>query len=116
MIDLSDIVSDPDFAQPFQIKRSSGQFARGGYRSTPTTIDAVGVIRPAASQDIEVLPEGDRALGMMTFWSATEMHTTSTTGTSDVLTYRGDDYRVLQVMPSGDFGYWKAIAARLSGE
>ncbi|HLH04951.1 MAG TPA: hypothetical protein VKX25_19440 [Bryobacteraceae bacterium] len=116
MIDLSDIVSDPEFARPFTINRSTGQFALGGYQAAVQQIQAVGVIRPAGAQDIEIVPEGDRTLGMMTFWSATEMNTTSATGTSDVLTYQGIDYRVLQVMPSGDFGYWKAIAARKSGD
>jgi hypothetical protein len=116
VIDISEIVSDPDLAQPFTIKRSTGQFALGGYQTAVQEIQAFGVIRPTNTVDLEIVPEGDRVLGMMTFWSATEMHTTSTAGTSDVLSYRGDDYRVLQVMPSGDFGYWKAIGARKSGE
>lgn len=93
-----------------------GGFARGGYRSTPSLIQTRGVIRPTNAEDLEQLPEGDRVQGMMTFWSPIEIKITGTKGTSDIINYHGSDYRVLQVMDSGDAGFWKAIGTRMSGE
>jgi hypothetical protein len=36
--------------------------------------------------------------------------------TSDTITWRGDTYRMAKVWPYGDFGYWKALGVRVSGD
>jgi hypothetical protein len=115
-IELADIITDPDFAESFTIRRSTGQFALGGYTTKQTNIATMGVIRPTSPDDLDQLPEGDRVQGMVTFWSPVEIRVTGTQGTSDVIFWDGDDYRILQVFPSGRFGFWKAIGTRMTGE
>jgi hypothetical protein len=79
-----------------------------------------GIIQPVTEQDLAQLPEGDRVTGMIGFISEQPMYRTrvegSTSGIGDTITWRGQEYRVVAVFPWRDFGYSKAIAARLSGE
>jgi hypothetical protein len=119
VINVGDLLTDPDFAQSFSILRSKGSFALGGWSNQTTTIKASGVIIPATAQELEQLPEGDRVVGMMAFWSAQPLYETrvgDTSGLSDIILWRGQQYRLAKVFPFQDFGYTKAIGARMSGE
>lgn len=120
MIDVSDIINDPDFAQPFTIKRSTGgAFVSGGYTSSNSTIQGYGVIQPASDREHEQVPEGERVAGSISIYSATALYTTyggDPSGLSDIVTWRGDDYRIVSVGPYQDFGFFKALAVRMSGK
>lgn len=119
MIDVSDIINDPDFAQPFSILRSSGAFVSGGWQNITTTVNSSGVIVPATEQDIAQVPEGDRVTGMISVHTTAKLfqtHTGSQPGLSDVLLWNGDRYRILKLFPYQDFGFTKALAARMSGQ
>lgn len=119
MLNLSELLIDPDFAQPFTIQRSSGSFQLGGFQSTVTMIGAVGAITVASEQDLDQVPEGDRVTGAMTFYTATPLFRThadgGAPGLSDVLLWRGDAYRIQKIWPYADYGYYKAVAVRTSG-
>ena len=116
MIDVSEIVSDPDFAQPFTINRQTGVFVLGGYTTTSTPIPAGGVITVASERDLDQVPEGDRVRGAMLFYSHSQMNVTPESGTSDTITLRGDSYRVVKVWPYADYGFWKALGVRMTGD
>ena len=65
------------------------------------------------------VPEGDRVTGALTFYSPAEICETrggEYSGTSDVIEWRGDRYRVAKVWPYADYGYWKAYAVRMDGD
>ena len=79
---------------------------------------AVGVIRPASEREIQLVPEGDRVTGLIAIHSAAPLYLTHTgpaPGLSDVIVWRGDSYRLLKLWPYADFGYYKALGARLTG-
>jgi hypothetical protein len=119
-IDLSEVVSDPEMAESFTILRSVGKFVAGGWQDDKTTIVAYGVVTVAKQQDIQMLPEADQVNSAMAFYSTTEMKKTyrdanNTLGTSDILLWRGDQYRVMHVAPYVTRGYWRAIATSMSG-
>ena len=115
-IDLSEIVNDPSMAQSFDILRQTGSFQLGGWKANePQPIDAYGVITVATPKMLQMIPEGDRVGGEMAFISANEMYVTSEkrSGTSDVLTWRCEQYRVMHVAPWVDYGFFIAIAVRM---
>ena len=120
MINVSELLTDPDFGQAFTVQRSSGSFQLGGYVSTTTPTPYFGVITVASDQDLETLPEGDRITGSMMFHTAQPLYTTnagpSASGLSDVIAWRGQLYRVAKVFPYQDWGFYKAIGVRMSGE
>lgn len=124
MIDLSLIVNDPDFAQPFVITRSQGgSFTAGVWSDNTVMINGFGVIQPSTPEELDQVPEADRVKGMMSFHSSNPLYETRTTGPtdpnagiSDIITWRGQQYRMIKVFPWEDFGYYNAIGARMSGE
>jgi hypothetical protein len=121
VINVADVVNDPDVAQSFTILRDSGgAYVNGVWTpGAPTTIPAYGPIRPATDRDIESLPEGDRIKEVKTFWSSQPMYGTRATAgvgrSSDILTWLGLLYRVMSVAQSQDYGFYRAVAVRMKG-
>lgn len=119
MLNVSSRLANPDFAQPFTIQRSSGQFVLGGFESTVRQIQAAGVITVAKERDLAQVPEGDRVTGAMLFYATQPLYVSNNNGTaaaSDLITWRGDTYRIVKVWPYADYGYYKAVGVRMSGE
>jgi hypothetical protein len=119
-ISLTRVANSPAFAQDYIVNRSTGTFQQGGYVFATVPIPFYGIIQPASNQDLLQIAEGDRVTGMIAFISEKPMYRTrvegSTSGIGDTITWDGQEYRVVAVVPWKDFGFNKAIAARLSGE
>lgn len=116
--DLLDVFGD-DLAEPFLIIRASkGGYQAGGWKQQKTEIKAYGVVNPASAKQLQMIPEGDQVNEATVFISPKEMFTTSgdKSGTSDVLTYRGEKYRIFNVLAYGKSGFWMAFADRMAGE
>lgn len=117
-IDVSDIVSDPDFAESFTLLRSTGGAydSSGEYQDSKTSTPMYGVIEEINSDDLDQVPEGDRIMGAITVWSPQQMNATSTAGISDIVVWHGQNWRVAKTWDRSTDGFWKAIAVRMSGE
>lgn len=121
LVDISFLIEDPDFAQPFIAYRKSGTWKKGKFVQNEEKIKHFGIIQPVSTEDIEQLPEGDRIKGVMCFYSRKEIHLTrtgsdeTTPGTSDEIEWRKMRYKVIQVMPYIDYGYVKAFGVRMEG-
>ena len=119
-MNVARVANSPAFAQVYTVNRSVGTFQQGGFVSTTTPIPFWGIIQPATDEDLAQVPEGDRVTGMMGFISEQRMYETNvqqnSEGLGDTITWNDQLYRVVRVVPWKDFGFWKAIASRLSGE
>lgn len=121
LVDISFLIEDPDFAQPFIVYRKSGNWKKGKFIQEEKKIKHFGIIQPASTEDIEQLPEGDRVKGVMCFYSRKDIHLTRTgneetsSGTSDEIEWRKVRYKIIQVMPYIDYGYVKAFGVRMEG-
>ena len=110
MIYVQELIHDPDFCDTFQLIRHIGsEWERGEQIVKTETLTIEGIVSPATSKDIEMLPEGDRQTGMKTFYADVPMHVTDTEETSDICEYRGKQYKLLQVFDYSSNGYYKAI-------
>ena len=134
MISISEIINDPDFAQEFTIQRDYGQFGPGGWQPNIAPVQAYGPITVADFQTLNMIPEGDRPTGAMAFYWTSEIYETHSDrpqygqggagqggygggqGTSDVICWRNQNYRIIKVWPDVDYGYYKAVGVRMSGE
>jgi hypothetical protein len=120
MIQIGEVVIDPDFAQPFTILRSTGAWLNGVWKSIQTAIQGYGTIASPTVRELEMLPEGDLAKGAMVFWSAQPIYGTHATegigGSSDILVWRGHNYRVLDVKQYQDYGYYRALGVRTKAD
>lgn len=114
MIDVSEVVNAPELAQNFTVMRSAGVFVNGSWVSQATALQGFGVISVARAQDIEMLPEGDVIHGAMVFHSSFPLFTTQEgVGSSDILQWNNSNWRVLTVSRYSDYGYYRAVAARI---
>lgn len=117
MIDVSEVISDPDFTQTYTVHRQAGEWVRGEWKaSDEKPVKVTGVITVADAKTLEQLPEGDRVSGLMTFYSTQELFETREEGTSDQIEWRGERYRVKRVFPYVDYGYYKAVGERMAGD
>lgn len=123
MINVGRIVNSRNFAQPkgFTVYRQSGEWVASRWVSADETIIQMsGTITAANPNDLDQVPEGDRIVGMMCFYSQQPIYTTRAEGdaggTSDEIVWNGERYRISTVVPWGDFGYYKAIGVRMVSE
>jgi hypothetical protein len=122
MIDISEIILDPDFAQSYIGYRKSGIWVEGDIEQTESVVNFYGPIIAANIKDVNMLPEGDRIEGLMVFYTTadnpifTTRNLANSKGTSDELEWRGERYRVMQTYPYNDYGYMKAIGTRKVGD
>lgn len=117
MIDVAELMNDPDFAQPFQVRRQAGHFDEGEWiNDPPTLIDLVGVIQPAKADDvIKLAPEGTRLSDAISVYCAQELLIDDAEDSrSDVIVWRGRSYRVMARRQWVDFGFWQVIAEGFS--
>ncbi len=119
-INLTKVANSPAFAQAYTVNRSTGSFQQGGYVQTTTEIPFWGIIQPVTEQDLAQVPEGDRVTGMIGFISEQRMYRTyvegTTSGIGDTITWNGQLYKVVAVVPLKDFGFSKALASTQAGD
>lgn len=120
MLNLTRVVNDPRLAQAFSIIRDAGTWVKGIWVNNPTTIPSYGVVQPTTPEELKMVPEGDRVPGSFSFHTSTAIYRAGINNgvetNSDICIWRGVNYRVYYVFPWEDFGYYKAIAARMPGE
>lgn len=122
MINLSRVLKSRHLnAQSFNVYRSEGEFREGGWveiTPSPEYFSVVGIVVPANEKELKQVPEADRIIGGMMFWSPIEIKTTRVgdyQGTSDQLEWRGEKFRVVSVGQYVDYFGWPALAQRMEG-
>lgn len=120
MINLKNVLRPGGpFTQSFTIKRPTTTFVLGGIVETLVSIPAIGAVTVAKERDLAQVPVADRVTGAMLFISVTEIkvsHGGTGAGTSDTIDWRGDTYRIAKLFPYVDYGFYKAVGVRVSGE
>ena len=114
MINVAELLTDPDFSQTFQLIRFDGVFANEGeYTQTQSPpINIVGVIQPAKQTDVvQFMPEGERLGNLIVVYCSQEIKASDAKSQeSDIVVWRGNQYRVVQAKPWLDHGYWQVFA------
>lgn len=120
MIDLSELVDDPDFAQEFTLLRSTGNFVDGRWVENPkTTVVMTGVITPMSARELQQMPEADRVIGSINIYTLQPLYTTtggSPQRTSDQILWKGHYYKLFQINDYSDFGFYHSIGQRVTGD
>jgi hypothetical protein len=117
-IDMSDIVNAPEWVQEFTIYRGPGSWLNGVWQPGSAPVLGHGAVTVATPRDIDMIPEGDKVTGAMVFHSQQPIYGTHADAdgngaSSDIIIWRNHRYRVLQVGPFEDYGYFRAIATRM---
>lgn len=81
--------------------------------STPTSI-TVTKPQSIAGDDLKLLPDGERASNYQVVWTASDLQTTDTDSSADVLTVGGVDFKVFAVWDRVlEGGFYRAILREL---
>jgi hypothetical protein len=116
---LSHVVLHTGFVQTYIVERSSGDWVNGRWtEETPVQISVAGVVSVAQEKDLQPLHLGDQIKGAMIFHSVQPLYVTragTVQGTSDIIIWNGQRWRLLSIGDYSDYGYYKAIGERISG-
>jgi hypothetical protein len=123
MIDVSELMLDPDFMQPLSLNRYVKSFitsgdAAGEISSSFTTINNVLFsVQPTTVDDLLSLPEGERNDTSRRFYCGQELFAADNDGVTnelkfDVITYQGLKYKITKLKSWGDNGYWLGIGVQ----
>lgn len=118
MIDVSELIHDPDFCVNFSVLKKSAPVWTQGEQTVTETITVVeGIVLPSTSKDIDMLPEADRAHGLKTFFTdECSLDVTNTKKTSDICIYKSKKYKLLYAFDYAANGYYKAIGTLLGDD
>lgn len=123
MINISELIQDPDFQQNFNVQRTIGDWVTGRFITTPTLIPFSGVIEPLNTRDMQQVPEGDTITGAINVYTNAPIYTTKLLLESgadgmlaDEMIWQGERYKILTVQNYSDWGYYKATAVRKLGD
>lgn len=112
MIEISDLLSDPDFAQAFTIRRETGSFVEGEWIKATVEIAGFGVVQPVSEADVlAFVPEGERQNNWIKIYSPTEIRQGNARDLmSDIVVWRGETFRVAKAKHWEAQGYWQVFA------
>ncbi len=112
MINVSELMFDPDFVRSFVVRRPSGAFdATGIYTSSYEDFAFTGAVQPATPAELQMLPSGSTQENVISVWSAAEMRMDNGNDVgSDLVIVDGASYRVIKAEPRGDNGYFRVFA------
>jgi hypothetical protein len=121
MINVAEVVLDPDLASTFQkIPYKSGSFdADSNWIAVyGAAVDIFACIQPSSSQDIlQFLPEAERSKLACSVYSAEPvLQGDGTTTQSDLVVWHSKTYRVNNAQYWEDYGYYFAIATQLTAD
>lgn len=124
MIDVSELITDPDFAAPYTVYRRTGKWVKGRFEvSEPEILNFYGAVQPASVREIQQLHIGDSEHGIMKFFTrkpndifiTKEFSESEEIQISDEIEFDGRIYKVLQVMPWHRGGWCRAFASLKEG-
>jgi hypothetical protein len=118
MIDISEMITDPDFAIIFQIERQTGgAFEHGEYAETASIFTVTGIIHPYNPKRQEYDLEGNIITGDIYVYCKHKLclsRDDAETGTSDIVIWNGERYKLKDVKNWSQHGYYRAVAERIS--
>ena len=121
MINLSSVIHSSRLSQDYTILRSFGVWENGEFikNGIPSMLQFHGIITVATERDLQKVPEGNRQTGAMKILSTEPIYVTGQleeNGFSDVLVWNNEKYQIVAVFPDKDYGFYRGICTRLSGE
>jgi hypothetical protein len=122
MIDVSELIEDPDFAFPYTVIRRTGKWvnARFVVNDPPERLAYYGSVQPATTRDLEQAGIGDNEHGIMKFFcrQPKDIYLTDNfdesgeyAQVSDEIEFRGLLYKVIKISPWQHGGWMRAFAA-----
>jgi hypothetical protein len=119
MIDVTSIINDPDFVQPFKLIHVTGSYDTNGVWTDvlAAPLPLQGIVLPAKLDALQVLPEGERHDETIAVYSLTKLTIGDMqTVKPDIVVYEAEEvgaqYRVAFVRYYAQCALWYALCSR----
>lgn len=113
LLDVSELLSDPDFADTITVTRRTETRGNDGLAviSNQTFQDIDAVVTPAKGTDLAQLPDLSRTEGVVLVYTTFRLTNGQASTKADIVTWNGATYIVLNVNDYSQFGdgYIKAL-------
>lgn len=119
MIDVIEMLHDPDFSTEFTFGIAGGyRTVKGEWVETIASAKKAAVIQPASNRDLKYLAEGDELRQAINIWSTEYLSSTDRLcpQKGDVIGWHDKTYRIVNVEDWSQYGYWKAMAMQEIGD
>lgn len=104
-VDVTDLLSDPEFTDSMSIvHRVSTVDSYGQNSLAETTVVTIGSIQPISGKALQRLPEALRVANLRTFWVKGEIISDGTAQYPDILVFAGKRYQVQNTNDWTNFG------------
>jgi hypothetical protein len=105
LIDVNELLSDPDLSDTFQVMRSTLTVTQGGVSSVSSaTYDAYGVVQPASGRELQLLPDSARTAGTIIVYTPFALQGVTDTTVPDIVIWDERNYRVTLTNPYTNYG------------
>lgn len=110
LIDVSDLLLDPDFINQLSlIHRTAVVNAQGKTELAETIVNTVGSVQPAPAKDIQRLPDALRMSDVRKFWIKAEILSDGDSQYPDIILFQGKRFQVINIEPWLNYGAgWNA--------
>lgn len=126
IIDVSDLITDSDFANRYTVMRSRGEWIDGRFEiKEDKRLNYYGVVQQASDKEIEQLDIGDNVNHILKFFTTPNRKLYITNDNpndneedyiSDVILYKGDKYKIIKISNWENNGYYRAYTIRVAGD
>lgn len=114
LVDVSEVIEDPDFNQSFTVYRKTGQWVNGRFVITETSFGSNGVIISQSNEELDITAQGSLISSKISIWTHDLLYVTSQDGTpqegdylSDEVEFYGQRYLIQSARNLKDYGYYK---------
>jgi len=114
MLDVSNIVTDPLFAQTLIVRRTTGSLNEYGewVAGTPSDTTVIGSFQKATELELVQMAFGETQQEIRKLLTPTEIKVSEADDTqSDRIIWRGKRYKVIKITDDQDYGFYRAFAA-----
>lgn len=112
LIDVTDLLIDPDFCDDYTIQRvTQGVDNFGRAAETIIELPGYGSVQPVSNRTLELFPDLERVTGMMQVYTRDTLNAATVTTSPDRIVWQGSTYRVqaMSEWPHSGGGFVVAI-------
>ena len=105
MLDVSDVLLDPDFCETFTVTRRATTVGTNGRTvTTTTTLTPVGVVTPESPDPFQLETDYEHAKNRLSIITPTELYAATSAYLPDLITWQNSTYVVKRVSIFQSFG------------
>lgn len=113
MINVGELIYDPDFCQTITVKRTKCSIVNHRASYVESTFQVTAVVTIADVKTLEMLPEADKLSGAINVFTENELYVTSnreeSAYISDIVYFEGKTFKVANTLGDMQYGFCRSV-------